>query len=310
MPTETDPPARPPGWLWQEVLARTQTALQTGALQSIPTDCTWVEQAGTQFMVRVLANLVRKDAARKAAPKAPNFNPFLPPEPDLYVADLSPTHAAVLNKFNVVDHHLLIITRAFESQDSWLTPADFAALALALAELDGLAFYNGGAVAGASQRHKHLQIVPLPLVDSATATARLPIEPLLARATYTAADPADTAGRSPDLPFVHGLARLPVDWLQSPERAAGELLRHYHQLAQAIGLDLQAPQPTAAYNLLATREWMLLVRRSHPSFDHIEINALGFAGSFFVRNAAELARLQHHSPLGVLAGVTVPWAMD
>ena len=33
-----------------------------------------------------------------------------------------------------------------------------------LAEFDGLGFYNGGETAGASQPHKHLQIVPLPLL--------------------------------------------------------------------------------------------------------------------------------------------------
>ena len=29
-----------------------------------------------------------------------------------------------------------------------------------LAEVEGLAFFNGGTVAGASQPHKHLQVVP------------------------------------------------------------------------------------------------------------------------------------------------------
>ena len=41
--------------------------------------------------------------------------------------------------------------------------ADFDALARGLAAIDGLAFYNGGTVAGASQPHKHLQLVPVPL---------------------------------------------------------------------------------------------------------------------------------------------------
>jgi ATP adenylyltransferase len=44
----------------------------------------------------------------------------------------------------VVDHHILIVTRAFEDQDTWLTLADFEALAICMAEIDGLAFFNGG----------------------------------------------------------------------------------------------------------------------------------------------------------------------
>jgi sulfate adenylyltransferase (ADP) / ATP adenylyltransferase len=291
------------------VLERTESALKTGALQSIPTECTWVEESGIQFMVRVLANLERKDRAQKnrerqnsvprsqsSSPKSPEFNPFLPYEEALYVADVSPTHGALLNKYNVVDHHLLLITRAFESQDSWLTRADFEALAVGLAAIDGLGFYNGGKVAGASQRHKHLQLIPLPL---APAAFRLPMEPLLAAATVV-----DGVGRSPQLPFVHAIAPFPHDLFHAPEQAAQIALERYYALVAAIGLDSTAPE-ARGYNLLATREWMLLVRRSQESFDQIAINALGFAGSFFVRNAAELQRLKHHGPLCVLKQVGV-----
>lgn len=235
-------------------------------------------------------------AIAEFATQDPEFNPFLPYEQDLYVANVSPTHGALLNKYNVVDHHLLLITRAFESQDSWLTVADFEALAVGLADIDGLGFYNGGKVAGASQRHKHLQLIPLPLAPSGS---RLPIEPLLAEATFV-----DGVGRSPRLPFLHAIACLPAHRFQCPEQAAQDLLERYSILLPAIGLDPKASE-AVGYNLLVTREWLLLVRRSQESFDQIAINALGFAGSFFVRNAGELQRLKQHGPLHVLEQVGV-----
>lgn len=294
----------PPGLLWQAVLDRTATALQTGALKSIATDCTWVEEAGTTFMVRVLANLERKAAAAKSLQSAPNdpaFNPFLPYEEALYVADVSPTHVALLNKYNVVDHHLLLITRAFESQDSGLTLADFTALVLALADWEragirGLAFYNGGKAAGASQRHKHLQMIPLPLTPT---PPDLPITPLLATATFS-----HGVGRSPSLPFVHAIAPLSADPDLSPDLDAAALLNQYRTLLTAVGLDPNDTQ-VGAYNLLVTRDWMLVVPRSQESFDQIAINALGFAGSFFVRNSVELQRLTQHRPLHILTQVGV-----
>ncbi len=43
------------------------------------------------------------------------------------MAHLSPTHTLLLNKFNVVAHHLLVVTRAFESQLDPLTTADMEA---------------------------------------------------------------------------------------------------------------------------------------------------------------------------------------
>lgn len=92
--------------IWQKTLDRTQSALASGALQSIPTHYEWVEENGIQFLVRVVDNLHRKVEARKAQKqKRPDFNPFLPYEEELFVCDLSPTHLALLNKFNVVDHH-------------------------------------------------------------------------------------------------------------------------------------------------------------------------------------------------------------
>jgi sulfate adenylyltransferase (ADP) / ATP adenylyltransferase len=41
------------------------------------------------------------------------------------VAHLSPTHVCLLNKFNVVAHHVLVVTREFEQQTSPLNAADF-----------------------------------------------------------------------------------------------------------------------------------------------------------------------------------------
>ena len=52
-------------------------------------------------------------------------NPFLPYEEDLWVSHLSPSHTLLLNKFNVVPYHLLVVTREFQSQQDPLKAADF-----------------------------------------------------------------------------------------------------------------------------------------------------------------------------------------
>ena len=117
-----------PGTLWQKVVDRTSHALQCGALLTIPTDYEFVEQNGVKFLVRILSNLDRKYQAKKKQDRdtatGKDFNPFLPYEEDLFVADISATHVCILNKFNVVGYHLLIVTRAFEEQESLLTLQD------------------------------------------------------------------------------------------------------------------------------------------------------------------------------------------
>lgn len=299
-----------PGTLWEKVTQRTEQALQCGALQPIATECKFVEQGEVNFLVRVLPNLARKDEAKKkqekqTAKSGKEFNPFLPYDTDLFVTDISDTHLCLLNKFNVIDHHLLIVTRAFEEQDTWLTLEDFEAMGACLAQMDGLAFYNGGQIAGASQRHKHLQLVPLPLVSNGS---KIPIEPLLTSVKFQ-------GGMSiiPSFPFVHAIAQLNLDWKKSPLDTGSYLLDCYHSLVREVGLlndvNVNESQQSGAYNLLATRQWMLLVPRSLEHFESISVNSLGFAGSLFVRNEEQMKFLVDCGPMTLLRNVAVPVAI-
>jgi sulfate adenylyltransferase (ADP) / ATP adenylyltransferase len=291
--------------LWQLTRDRTRSALACGSLQSIPTHYEWLEDGGVKFLVRVVDNIQRRvDARREQTKKGPDFNPFLPYEPELFVCDLGPNHVCLLNKFNVVEHHLLIITRQFESQETLLTRSDFAALWSVLREIDGLAFYNGGALAGASQPHKHLQVVPLPFVpDDPQPHARLPIEPLIQSAL------AEGLTQVPSLPFVQAIVPLHLDQTADPETASAQLQTAYHQALQAcnlaIGDGITATPASGAYNLLATRDWLFLVPRSRDGWDKIGVNSLGFAGALLVKNATQLAHLKAQQPLEILTQVSL-----
>lgn len=286
------PDPLPPGTLWHRIRERTTHALETGALKPIPTECAVVRDAGVAFQVRIAPNLAEKirevheQQAREAAGES--ADPFAAPEPDLRVGDLSPTHFGLLNKFPVLEHHLLLVTRAYEDQQAPLSEADFDALHRALSEVDGLAFYNAGRAAGASQGHKHLQVVPLPLGSEDPGP---PMETLLRSAELDT-----TADTSPHLPFPHAACRL-EDFAATGGSA---LLERFHALRGALGLtSWEAP-----YNLLATRHWMLLVPRTSERFQGIMINALGFSGGFLVRDRDDLEHLRQTGPMRVLQGVT------
>jgi ATP adenylyltransferase len=288
-----------PGILWPTLLEQTGYASDRGTILSIPTTPEVIEQSGVAFQVRVITALAMKALATAAQP---NANPFLPYDPDLFVAEISPTHVALLNKFNVVDHHLLIVTRAFEPQEGLLTREDCAALLICLAEIDRLGFYNAGPAAGASQRHKHLQMVPFP----ASTEPRLPIEPLLRSVKM-----AGATGMVPGLPFLHAYAPMDPEWIDQRRDGASSLLSCYHSLLRAVGLSVEAPAgspaPAAPYNLLVIRQWLLMVPRSQEFFEGISINALGFAGALLVKDAAQLAILRKHGPMTALQRVALPW---
>ena len=300
LPQVTTPLLRP-GTLWSKVVGQTDKALNCGALQPIPTTYEVVEQGNIHFIVRAAANLVRKNQVQRqqvlsTSPTNQDFNPFLPPEPNLFVTDLSETHLVILNKFQVVNHHLLIITRRFEDQQNWLTLTDFAALSACMAEFEGLAFYNAGPWAGASQRHKHLQMIPLPMVMGEIGA---PIESVVPSINWQGA-----IGTIPDFPFIHAIARLDGLWTHPAYSKVQALLNCYLDLLGAVGWQMHGHQ-SKPYNLLVTRRWMLIVPRSQESFGGIAINSLGFAGSLFVRNKDQMRQLKQIGPLSILKGVAI-----
>ncbi len=293
-----------PGTLRERVGAATARALACKKLESIATDYQMVEQGGVRFVVRMLSALARKDAAARmqraaGSKRAGAVNPFLPYDADLHVADLSDTHVCLLNRFNVVEHHLLVVTRAFEDQRCALTLADFEAWWRCLEELDGLGFYNAGTAAGASQPHKHMQMVALPL---APVGPPIPVAPLIARVGGGA-----RVAHLPALPFAHAVVRgdPPAAPSTLAERAQASL-EGYRALLRAVGLRAQGERMPDPYNLLMTREWMLLVPRARECFDSVSVNALGFAGALLVRNERQLATVKTCGPMNVLARVALP----
>lgn len=287
-----------PATLWPTVLERTRLALARGALAPIETAQEVIEDGGVRFVVRRVSSLAHKaeDRARceERAQPADFHGAAFPIEQELFVAEVSDTHVAVLNKFPVIPHHLLLVTRRYVDQEALPDEADFEALAACLGEYDSLGFYNGGVEAGASQPHKHLQLVPLPLGADRAA----PVEAL-----FRELRAAPGIRRVPGLPFRHAFA-----WCE-PVRTGARLSRTFHSLLAAAGLGGARRggvlYQSAPYNMLIGRDWMLVVPRSRECFEGISINALGFAGSLFVKNEDELARVRRAGPMAVLAAVAV-----
>jgi ATP adenylyltransferase len=290
-----------PGTLWDQVQRQTRHGLACGALQPIETRYEYLEQAGIRFLVRILANLARKEkaaTAQKLQPQAgQSFNPFLPYEADLFVTHISPTHLCLLNKYNVVDHHLLIVTRHYEDQDSWLTREDLHALVACMREIDGLAFYNGGRLAGASQPHKHLQLVPFPLCPDGQV---LPITPIIQPTLQSL--PMGQCGQCDRLPFKHAILPLSPDWLENTA-AATYLIETYQQVLKSLNVNFRVSPKQFPYNLLITRQWMMVVLRCQEHYQSIPVNSLGFTGSLLVKNARQLELLKSIGPMTLLQQV-------
>ena len=134
-------------------LAVQRSALQSGAL--IPLKTELMSGPDERFQLRRLVSATPKHLA-KAGPKP---NPFRPWDQRLEVASLA-EHVVLLNKYPVQAGHLLLITKHWQAQADWLQPSDWQALTAVWTEQPGFWFFNSSAAAGASQPHRHLQLLP------------------------------------------------------------------------------------------------------------------------------------------------------
>lgn len=264
------------GTLWAKARAVSEAARASGALAPIETRAELVEDAELTFALRVVSSVAHKHAVSTTHPEG--HDPFLPYEEALFVADVSPTHLALLNKFPVLEPHLLVVTRTFVDQAAPLELADFEALCACMAEGPALGFYNSGPVAGASQKHRHLQLVPLPAAPEA----------------YDEGTPIDGAIVDGALPFAHAAG----PWEPEPAKC----LARFQRLLKSAGADKDG----ASWNLLCTPEWMLVVPRTRAEWEGVSVNALGFCGSLLLRDDAQLEAVKKAGPAAALRAVTMP----
>jgi ATP adenylyltransferase len=252
----------------------------TGALVPLTTDLKVVHEGSLRFPVRVLGNVNLKLADPTTSAPAGENNPFLPHDPNLFVAELTESHICLLNKYPIIEGHLLIVTRAFEAQETLLTLEDFEATWRCLVDVEGVAFYNSGQMAGASQPHKHMQLIPHPTDEEALPMAALLKGELLFR----------------------GVRHV---YAQSQRDFDGDFVRDLHGryggLLAQLGLSPTAgelkPKP---YNLLLTREFMMVVPRIKECVGEMSLNAMAFMGSLFVRSQEQLEALQRFGLLNTL----------
>jgi len=274
------------GELERQALERSQTAEACGALVPLNTACL-DDAAWHPFQLRRLLSRTPKHL-RAGGPKP---NPFLPWEPALEIERLGQSHVVLLNKFPVQRGHLLLISQQWQPQSGWIQAGDWQAVAQMDADTPGLWFFNSCAAAGASQPHRHLQLLP-----------RAPQEPSCPLAAAIAQQL--TAGIRP-WPWRYRISRREASG--GPE-AAEELASLYHDQLSSLGLGTPEgdPAPRHPYNLVFDRHWLMTVQRRQEHWAGFSVNALGFAGSLLLTERSDEAWLRQHGPLALLQAVATP----
>ena len=264
----------------------TVAATASGALVPLDTSLTHLMgEGGSRFELRHLLSATPKHL-RASGPKP---NPFLPWDQRLEVDRIGDSHVLILNKYPVQTSHMLLITQDWQPQTGWLSMEDWQSLARIDATTTGLWFFNSGPAAGASQPHRHLQLLP-----------RAAGERICARDGWfrRCAQDATTSVQDPLLRSSRVAA--------ISSTLTGETLQDlYLALAQDLGLGHPSTDdcPRGAYNLLLSREWMAIVRRRREGIRGFSVNALGFAGSLLSTEASDRQWIQDSGPEALLQAV-------
>lgn len=280
----------------EKVDTRSAAAIASGDLQPIEAHEVTLDGDGMLFRVRRVKALEKKQEL-PGGPRDPDFNPFLPPDPALTVGPVGEEHVAILNKYPVSERHLVLARKAFAEQVEPLELSDFRAMAQVLSECGGLGFHNGGAAAGASQRHKHVQWIPATSDNPGLAMYRPVLDPDVREHTVFI---------HLQLPLRHCFVRVMAGRGQDPDLAARSLLRGYQRALETMGLEPDANGHLPPSNLLVEDGWMLLVPRSREHYEGVSLNALSFGGVFYVRDEAQLDAMRRVGPLQALAAVGYP----
>ncbi len=191
----------------------------------------------------------------------------------MYVGDAGEGHVCLLNKFPVLSPHLLICSKIFVPQSSSLCKADFDAWLLGFNGSDVLGFYNSGPLAGASQPHRHMQVVK----------AEIPLESVIKLGL---------------LPFRHCLYSF-------SELKSADLYQCYLNALDSLSLVDGKGECCLPYNILLTERWMLVVPRTVNNIEGVFANALNYSGRFLVKRPEQLRWLQQYGIMRYLTECSV-----
>jgi len=262
---------------WEKALQKTKISLASKSLFPLNTkDITKNIYEGNDFLIRELD--ISK--FRKNTLIGPKINPFKPWDKILEIDPIGNNHQLILNKYPVQLGHVLLISNEWKEQNGWIDINDWEAIKKVNNDTTGLWFFNSGPIAGASQPHRHIQ--------------------LLRR------DPSELSCPREKWILEFGNVNCNNDKfsknliLKKFSKSLNEENIHdiYKELSYKLGLGDPKinKKPRYPYNLIFTNRWMLLIKRKADNLYGISINALGFAGYILVTEKSNINFLKKFGP--------------
>eukprot|EP01039_Chlorochromonas_danica_P000212 gene211-227_t len=249
-------------------------------------------------------------------------------------------YTMILNKFNTIPDHALIVSHDFIPQIRSISKEELILMYWTIRTIGGVAWYNSNALSGASQLHKHLQVLPIDelwkLRKDDSEYAHLLDDLILPHIEMKQWEKysmkAFLSGQQPkvhhvsEFPFLHGVVALDkeagtasIDY--TALGAYGDYLHHvYQKLLGTVGLttkqlddvslgefatdEIKVQRPVA-YNIIVTEDYIFMVARNQLA--HREsVNSMGFLGLLLASSEQSLASIRDEGGLSTLVAVSKP----
>jgi len=249
------------------------------------------------FKIILMKSLMKKPTNIGGGAKKVGFDPFAPPyNEDLFCGETrGGHHVMVLNKFPISTFHVLIATKEMKIQGEPLDLNDLEAAIDLMLGVDGVVVYNGGPNAGATQRHKHFQVIQRN--DSYSA-------PVLDYLDHWIDSEGERNLETNEMihlegwNFAHGIRLIPRDWSsKSLEEIAVDYLILYNQMKESL---IERDPARGDHALIFTRRYIILIPRRTNAFEGINFNSFPFMGTLTVASQNEYKLIIESTPLRVL----------
>ncbi len=257
---------------WNKSLILTKIAIKNQSLIPLNTYLDTEISKVNDYEVRRLSRTIKS----KNNFIGPRVNPFIPWEPDLEIDVINNSHALILNKYPVQVGHMLLISNEWKPQNGWLSFDDFKAICDVNSDTSGLWFFNSSSKAGASQPHRHIQLL-----------RRNKTEKICPRENWFSDKKNYYLNKH--MKLFKNICVIRNDNghdISDPN----SLYSNYIKLSEIIniGNPYKNSKPKLPYNLLISNQWFVIIIRAKDESRGFSINALGFAGYFLATNYSDI----------------------
>ena len=272
--------------IWSKALEISREAVNCGAVIPLNTIKYKSVDKYCDFELRFLKSPIPKFLKEYG----PKLNPFIPWDSRLQIQTINNKHTLILNKYPVQLGHILLITNSWKPQNGWLNEDDFEAIINVDNDTTGLWFFNSSKEAGASQPHRHFQLLP-----------RHVNEIICPRYEWFCSLLNDKNDNNSEIS--HCISIRPRN--KNKDSNSNDLFSSYKSMIEEMNIcEIKLNnKPLKPYNLLITSEWIALITRKTDRSNGFSINALGFAGYFLGTKRSDIDSLIKFGPEKILKDV-------